>query len=207
MSEIPPPLIPSRLTSAEWRAMLLASAHAVLLAREERIHKSQRLKGELVSAGHVDATALRASGPPRRLEFLSWVREHAEGNAQAVACIDAACKSMFPEQATLPDGQDECCFSLFTTDLVQVTLFGNQGPGRTESSHVVHKEWVEFVKALVVVGNLHEWMDWMMEHQWLSPSTRTLDQASFDAIADSEPCTHWRKVFKEAARLLYTSLA
>lgn len=200
-------LLPFAFTVADWRVAVRASAYAVLNAREDKLAKAKRLAVDVCVRGP-EATAFRAAGPPALLAFLDRMRNLVCGSDEAMACFDAALAASQDEWASQPDG--ECCFSRADQELRQVTLYGNQGPGRTQSTHTVQSPgWSTFVQALMVVGRVHTWLDELLEGTLtevgaLDASQRTISDEALLELADVTLQTQ-RRTFNYAARFLCTS--
>ena len=198
-----------QLDEPAWRQLVLASAYAVLNAREDKLPKAQRLAVDVCDGG-AEATVVRSAGPPELAAFLAWLRSRVVSSDEARACFDAALTACQDEWRSIPDDREDddvapsCCFSRLSTGLLQVTLFGNKG-GRTESSHIVHgPDWSQFVEALMVVGSVHEWLDGLVAAA-LPPTQRTLSDAEL-ATLSSVTLKHSRHAFNYAAQFLFHSI-
>lgn len=186
-----------QIDDAHWKLLVTASCISVLNARDDKLPKSKRLAVETYSGDQAvanAATAYRSSsssryGPACHAEFISWVRDRVVSSDDAAACFNATIASCQDEWLQLVvDPSDTrppcCCFTGATDDLFEVTLFGNRGPeGRTESVHVVQSVgWSDFVKALMVVGALVEWMDQLVL-SFIPLTMRTIAPDEVDTLA------------------------
>lgn len=153
------------ISNSDWTLLVQASVSSVLSARDDAKQFKDRSRADLVPNSG-PALALRASGPPSRLELISQVREHVVMSDAGKALFDAALVhgQRTPNPKAVPGAT--CALTGITSvkKVVQLELFCNVHPttgtpGRHDSTHTVHKKWIPFVDALGVVGALHAWLD------------------------------------------------
>ena len=169
---------PALFTKRNWALLVLASIHAVLTARDDAKPHRARLTCDVVAhdVPHVsEAIAYRASGPPDRLALLAWVRARVCTSDEAARCFHAAIHASQVDDPVV--GNFTCCFTQTRdTAAVKVVLYGNRkldartgevtGPGRSETEHTMALAFVPLVHALMILGNLH---DWLLEQPDLVP--------------------------------------
>lgn len=168
----------------EWKGILLAAVGRVLEQRNPSAQPEEEQEEEK------DVT--------NRVALLAWAQSHMAVGTQQRACFDAACRSARSPIERTTEGV--CCFSGLRHDetytngkgkevkarLVTANCIANVNAkgerGRCEEVFTVEYEWLDFVEACHVVGNLKE----ALEHavaKFIGPRrAHPLDAEETDAL-------------------------
>ena len=201
---------PFRIPKEEWRSLVTSSVYRLLNLREDKLPKAKRQAHD-VCPGGTAATAVRNDPASARLLFIDSLRSRVVTSISSHNCFEAAIAgaqdTVLDCAASASASAVGCCFSRSTLELKQLTIYGNSSKGqRTESTHIVTAGWATFAQALMVVGNLHEWLDEAVAAE-LPAATRCATTEQIHALADSKGFSKYRSTVRYAAACLSKSVS
>lgn len=200
------------VSEEEWGRLLLASAHAVLVALDTAKPRKQQSRVSVVSDDLMahdvrQAVALRNAGPTPRTQLLQWAKGRLPWAASEL-CFLAAIQAA---RCEITIGPGTCCFTQKQMpDCHILSLYGNKDGEHHKRLHtmwpVSTNVWVEWVQACINVGNVHEWLDGHVARWLKQREASTMDRALAQQLTTDAELMAWRTSFNDACIVLYNSL-